>query len=67
MCQDQDHRKNTRSQTMYIEMKASKRKKKHPSSIALVPFLELQAIQIGSYKRPNFGGTSDPSPVHASL
>ena len=33
-----------------------------PSSIALVPFLELQAIQIWSYKRPNFGGTSDPSP-----
>ena len=37
--------------------------KKHPSSIALVPFLELQAIQIWRYKRPNFGGTSDPSPI----
>ena len=36
---------------------------KHPSSIALVPFLELQAIQIWNYKRPNFGGTSDPSPA----
>ena len=31
-----------------------------PSSIALVPFLEFQAIR--SYKRPNFGGTSNPSP-----
>ena len=39
--------------------------KKHSSSIALVPFLELQAIQIWSYKRPNFGGTSDPSPLMA--
>ena len=40
--------------------------KKHPSSIALVPFLELQAIQIWSYKRPNFGGTSDPSPFRGA-
>ena len=50
MCQDQDHRKNPRSQTMSIEMKASKRKKKsikHCISpifgVTGDPDLELQA------------------------
>ena len=51
MCQDQDHRKNPRSQTMSIEMKASKRKKKTSIKHCISPIfgvtgdldLELQA------------------------
>ena len=67
MCQEQDHRKNPRSQTMSIEMKASKRKKKSIKHCISPIFW--------SYRRSRFGVTSDltvevqatPRPLKASL